>query len=291
MIFSIVIPTRNRPDLLLKAIGSVKAQTFVDWELIVVDDASDVSIEKEISTVCDKRIRVIRNGNPLGPAGARNAGIRAASLDTRFVSFLDDDDIFYPDFLEKTYEAMDSPGPETGFSWTGVDFYYPQNGAMRSFFWDPPFQSKEEAFQGFLVKRLIGTGYGITIRKDVFEKVGYFDERLRAVEDTDFFLRVLKYFFYVKVPDVLVRITRQDGNHVNTDSLARALALETIYQKHEREILANYQAWYNFKAKIASIYYRIDRRKDARRVLATAWRDRKNVRILLLWLRLEISAK
>src|SRR5687768_17262188 len=218
MVFSIIIPTKNRPHSLIEAIRSVQQQTFRDWEIIVVDDASDNSTHEAIAPFLSDRIRYLRNDTSVGPGGSRNRGICAASPESIFISLLDDDDLFLPDFLKKTYEAMGNTSQEIGFSWTGIVNFYPDTQEQRNFFWNPPFRNKEEAFQGFLEKRLIGTGYGITFKKTIFEKVGYFDESLRAVEDTDFFLRVLKFFFYIKIPDVLVRITRSSTNHVNADT-------------------------------------------------------------------------
>jgi glycosyltransferase involved in cell wall biosynthesis len=289
MVFTVIIPTRNRPASLIEAIKSVQSQTFKEWEIIIVDDASDMDIKKEIEPYLSEKIKYVRNDKSLGPGGTRNAGIRLAHQESIYLSLLDDDDIYFPEFLRKTYQGLQNTGEDIGFCWTGIENFYPHTDQRTPFFWDPPFDSKEAAFQGFLEKRLIGTGYGITFKKAVFKEVGFFDESLRAVEDTDFFLRVLKSFFYIKIPDTLVRITRHPSNHVNSDSLDRAEALQRIYKKHRESILQNKVAWYNFKAKISSMYYRLGNKKMARQILASTLRERFSLRILILWLKLEMK--
>jgi len=293
MVFSIIIPTKDRPELLIEAIRSVQQQTFQDWEIIIVDDASSEATAAAVRPFVSGKIKYLRNETSLGPGGTRNRGILSASPESIFISLLDDDDTYYPEFLQKTYDAMVNSSDEIGFSWTGINNFYPSMQQQEAFFWDPPFRDRVQAFQGFLEKRLIGTGYGITIKKHVFEKVGYFDESLRAVEDTDFFLRMLKFFFYIKIPFVLVRITRADNNtdHVNTDSIERADALESIYKKHRESILRNAQAWYNFKRKISSIYYRLGNQKKAREILFAALQEKFSLRIIILWLKLEMTKR
>ncbi len=99
-LFSIILPTYNRADYLRDAIDSVLRQTVSDFELIVVDDGGD-----SVEVPDDDRIRVIRLPANRGPAAARNAGIEAAG--GRFVTFLDDDDLFTEDRLELALTALE----------------------------------------------------------------------------------------------------------------------------------------------------------------------------------------
>src|SRR5688572_23918267 len=139
MVFSIIIPTKDRPGPLKEAIRSVQQQTFQDWEIIIIDDASDCSTQDAVKPFLSDRIRYLRNECSLGPGGSRNRGIRAASPESAFISLLDDDDIYLPDFLQKTYEAMSNTPPEIAFSWTGIVNFYPDTKEQKDFFWDPPF--------------------------------------------------------------------------------------------------------------------------------------------------------
>lgn len=92
--YSVVIPVKDDP-LAAEAVASVTAQTHRALEVIVVDDGSDEPLRLESN---DPRVRVIRNEQPLGPAGARNVGVEASNGD--ILAFLDSDDLFGPRRLE-----------------------------------------------------------------------------------------------------------------------------------------------------------------------------------------------
>src|SRR5215510_15182639 len=93
---SVIVPTYNRADTIKRAIRSVRAQTFTDWELIVVDDGSTDNTVALIEG-CDPRLKLIRQENQ-GTAVARNAGLRAS--EGSYIAFLDSDDEWLPHHLE-----------------------------------------------------------------------------------------------------------------------------------------------------------------------------------------------
>src|SRR5215510_618603 len=93
---SVIMPTFNRADTIKRAIRSVQAQTFTDWELIVVDDGSTDNTVALIEG-CDPRLKLIRQENQ-GTAGARNAGLHASA--GSYIAFLDSDDEWLPHHLE-----------------------------------------------------------------------------------------------------------------------------------------------------------------------------------------------
>jgi glycosyltransferase involved in cell wall biosynthesis len=87
---SVIIPTHNRAGLLRTAIISVLNQTFQDFEIIVVDDASTDNTQEVVTHFDDKRIKYIRNNTNKGDAGTRN--ISVTSSNCTYIAFLDDDD-------------------------------------------------------------------------------------------------------------------------------------------------------------------------------------------------------
>ena len=91
--FSVVIATYRRAHLLSRAIDSVLNQTFTDFELLVVDDASPDDTELVVRAYGDGRVRYVRCARIRGGAGARNVGVRQARGE--FIAFLDDDDEIY----------------------------------------------------------------------------------------------------------------------------------------------------------------------------------------------------
>ncbi len=110
MLFSIVIPTYNRASFIERAIDSVLAQRFTDWELIVVDDASTDNTLALISKYTDPRIQVIRNSRNLERSISRNKGIETAKGE--YICFLDSDDYYLPAHLktlQREIEQKDHP--------------------------------------------------------------------------------------------------------------------------------------------------------------------------------------
>jgi glycosyltransferase involved in cell wall biosynthesis len=105
--FSVILPTHDRLDMLRQAIASVAAQTFPDWELIVVDDASKVPIgEDDLLNLTGGKARLLRLTNSHGGAGAKSAG--AAAAQGQVLAFLDDDDLWDPSYLERANRALAS---------------------------------------------------------------------------------------------------------------------------------------------------------------------------------------
>jgi glycosyltransferase involved in cell wall biosynthesis len=109
---SAVIPTRNRPDLVCRAVRSVFAQTVKDLECIVVIDGSDPATVEALARIADPRLKVLALESNVGGCEARNLGARAAQGE--WVGLLDDDDEWLPRRVEKQLEtASKSPEPIT----------------------------------------------------------------------------------------------------------------------------------------------------------------------------------
>ena len=114
---SVVIPTRNRAAFLQAAIQSVLNQTFQDFEIIVVDDASADQTAQVIQSFTDPRINYIRHETNKGQGVTRNDGINQASGE--YVALLDDDDEWLPEKLEKQVRLLDSSPSKVGLVYTG----------------------------------------------------------------------------------------------------------------------------------------------------------------------------
>jgi glycosyltransferase involved in cell wall biosynthesis len=105
---TIVVPTKDRPELLARAVASARAQRGADVEVVVVDDGSATPVALD----GDDRLRVLRMDRSVGGAAARNAGTEVARA--RLVAYLDDDDELYPHFAEVSLTALadtSMPGP------------------------------------------------------------------------------------------------------------------------------------------------------------------------------------
>jgi glycosyltransferase involved in cell wall biosynthesis len=185
--FSVVIPTHNRVGIVGRALQSVAAQTFNDYEVVVVDDGSADATPAFLQGVRWPRCRIIRNELPLGVSAARNRGVAATCGE--WITFLDDDDELRPDALEALHERGRRT-PQLYFLWGGR-LIHEMDAA------DRPIGTREDDWNritstvsgsNFLPEILnIATNAAFTIRRSVLEKLGGFDEKLRVSEDRDLF--------------------------------------------------------------------------------------------------------
>ena len=102
---SVIIATRNRSTLLAETLRSVLGQRGVDFEVIVVDEASTDDTAALLAALDDPRVRVIRHGEALGLSAARNHGAAEANGD--WLAFIDDDDLWAPDKLARQLRAAE----------------------------------------------------------------------------------------------------------------------------------------------------------------------------------------
>ena len=226
---SIIIPVFNRAKYIGRAIQSVISQTISDWELIVVDDCStDYSLQVAKSFQGPQIIVLQTTGNS-GAAAARNLGIQFSS--GKFISFLDSDDAYETSFLEESVRKFNSLPLEVGMIWTGLRYLKKEGAKLRTEeqIWRPDIS---DPYKLFLSDLRIGTNSGITIRREVFDKVGLFDESLRAAEDTDLFLRISKVYNVDYLDKVLINIYQGREDHLSKRFDKIAKAYNIIIPKH-----------------------------------------------------------
>lgn len=97
VLVSIIMPTYNRKNIIMKAINSVIKQTYKNWELIIIDDGSTDNTYEKVSTINDNRIRYIKNNRKKGVSGARNTGLLVAKGE--YIAYLDTDNTWNDDYL------------------------------------------------------------------------------------------------------------------------------------------------------------------------------------------------
>jgi glycosyltransferase involved in cell wall biosynthesis len=176
---SVVIPTYNRAQHIARAIDSVLAQTGVDCEIIVVDDGSRDTTGGVIRTYGD-RVRYVRQDNA-GPSAARNRGWRMARHD--WIAFLDSDDLWKPGKLQRQIDLVERTGTRVCF--TDIEIM----GAAEPAEAGPAADSAgkevfEEPFELILQPARVLYVQSMLIRREMLNRVGGFDERLRVGEDT-----------------------------------------------------------------------------------------------------------
>lgn len=186
MLFSVVIPLYNKADTIERTIRSVWAQSFKDYELIVVNDGSiDASLNavKRLSQETDFVIIDKKNG---GVSSARNAGAGAAS--GQYIALLDGDDIWYPNHLELLANAI-AKHPDVKFFGTGYERY-----SGTHVYYTIPWGGcrVKDVYSAFCFCQPINTST-VAIERDLWERIGGFDERYSFYEDYEFFFRLGLY--------------------------------------------------------------------------------------------------
>lgn len=206
---SVIIPSYNSEATIGRAIRSVFAQTFTDYELILIDDASRDGTLTLIgeATAGKENVKVIaleRNG---GAAAARNAGIQAAAGE--LIAFLDSDDEWLPEKLERQVAALDA-APQAVVIGCNAE-WLSSSGRFLYRMEDQPVETGAGAW-----KALLETGYlstpCVVARKAAVEAERGFDEALPVGEDQDLWFRLAQRGEVLFLPEVLVRIHRQQGS-------------------------------------------------------------------------------
>ena len=192
---SIVIPLYNKQNAITATLQSVLAQTYTNYEIIVVDDGStDESANVAEATLLASRLsplafRLIRKPNG-GVCSARNRGIQEAKYD--YIALLDGDDLWDEHYLEEQVKLIED-FPEAKM-W-GINFAEMSNGELiRKLPTGLPEGYRGYVENYFQMSSRISDLYcssSVVIKKEVFDKVGYFDERIKYAEDNDMWFRII----------------------------------------------------------------------------------------------------
>jgi glycosyltransferase involved in cell wall biosynthesis len=185
---SVIIPTYNRGKFIGAAVQSVLDQTFQDFEVIVVDDGSTDQTADIVQAFFSEKVQYVYQPN-CGRSNARNHAIEMAK--GRYITFLDSDDLYLPNKLALQIDYMDAH-PEIGMVYTSAHCI-DENGV----------RTKDEykaTISGWIYKHIAFfvpvtiTLPTVMVRKEVFDKVGGFDESMARFEDTDMWRRISKYY-------------------------------------------------------------------------------------------------
>ncbi|WP_454062751.1 glycosyltransferase family 2 protein [Candidatus Nitrospira salsa] len=227
---SVIIPTYRRPIFLRTALESVLAQTFPDFEVMVVDDASQDNTLDVVKEFDDNRIQYIAHEFNKGGSAARNTGIRHARGE--YIAFLDDDDEWLPEKLELQVEVLNQSRQEVGGVYTGCTKIERESGMIVCC--KTPTQ-RGNLFQKLLRKNCITSTSSILLRKECFERVGLFDERLPSSQDYDLWLRISKVFKFESISKSLfIYHIHEKKIGTNLEALSEGLCL--MLQKYETNL-------------------------------------------------------
>lgn len=245
---TVIVPTYNRPELVIRAVESVRRQTYDSWEVIIVDDASTTDVATAVGPLLrDSRIRRLRRSDNGGASAARNTGLQEAK--GRFVCFLDDDDELLEHKLEHQVNQLESMSEDVAGVF-GAWFYASRRVHKR------PTGEISELRRG----ELLGLDYwGLQLgsgllRRDAVAEVG-FDESLPAEEHWDVCVRMLEHHRMAR-DDVYVMVMHGHAGERLSDVENLLSGLELAYEKYASEISQNDRL--NAKWRATMAYYALD---------------------------------
>lgn len=221
---SVIIPTYNRKNVLLRAIDSVLQQTWSDLECIIVDDGSTDGTQEAVQSLKDERIRYVRQDN-MGACAARNRGVELAKGE--IIAFQDSDDVWHLDKLLRQMELLEKQQADVvvcemhrvGENEEQQDWHYQPMGWIT---------------QGMLLRESLCSTQCILGKAEVFRDVR-FDETMPRLQDWDLMLRIVGAWRVYKSPEVLVDVYLQKDS-ISNQPKKLLDALIKLYCKHHQAI-------------------------------------------------------
>ena len=231
-LISVIIPTCDRPYMLKDAINSIFNQTIDDFEIIVINDGKS-ELEELISHLNIKgNITYIKHNNNRGLPAARNSGLKLAR--GKYIAYLDDDDIFYPNHFETLLSVLEKDGFKIAYSDAyraiqikeGKNYKTVKKEICYSNDFDPDL---------LLVQNIAPVNCFIHER-ECLKKTGFFDESLTTHEDWDFWIRCSRHFNFKHVPEVTCefryRLDRSSMTGLKRQDFLRTANI--IYKKYRK---------------------------------------------------------
>lgn len=222
-LITVVVPAYNRAATIGRALRSVFAQTFSDFEIIVVDDGSSDGTEAACRAFRHPAVRVLRHSANRGAAAARNTGLRAAR--GTYIALLDSDDEWVPPKLARQIEQLRVSHPIIKAGCTGYTIC--DTRSRRDYYPQPA--SRERLLMGCD----LSPGSTLMLHRSLLDEVGWFDETFPRYEDWDWMLRYVSAYpmGVVSAPLAIIHYSP----HRSADAIATSA--ERLLKKYDKELL------------------------------------------------------
>lgn len=277
----VIIPTYNGLPWLLSTLDSVRLQTYKYLNIYIVDDGSTDNTKDAIKNIQDKRIHYLKKNNG-GVSSARNYGIR--NSDSEFVAFLDSDDLWHKDKIEKQLKIINK-NSEVGMVYGQHNIIDENNNVLG----DLKIFNRGKLFDTLLNGNTIaGSASMVLVRRSVLNRAGYFREDIVNGEDWEMWLRISLLCEIDYCQDIIASIrnhpqSAQKNIEKMTDSLVYAYSVmrdEFDLNENQRHHLANY-CLYNSSIH----YYNLGKFNKSRNTLKLLLKEsRRSARDLNNWL-------
>lgn len=197
---SVVIPAFNREGTIRRAVQSVQAQQFTDFEILVVDDASSDATCSIVASIHEPRLRLIARAQNGGASAARNTGITAAKGE--LIAFLDSDDEWMPEKLGRQIAALAAAPAGDCVSCTGFVIHLLDHGITRTQRLEPT----ADWGRRLAMDCNLGPGTTQLATRQIFEEIGLLDETLPRFEDWDWLIRYTRRRGIVPLTEPLAHV-------------------------------------------------------------------------------------
>lgn len=224
---SVIIPTFNRTKYLRLAVGSVYAQTYTDWEMIIADDGSSEETQSYLRSIASSQVRTIWLRHSGNPSQVRNAAIAAA--DCRYLAFLDSDDIWAPSKLERQIAALRDRA-NSRWSYTACDRIDEHGRPLVNERLRTTVPQEGWIFEPLLRLDISIAMPSVIANRNLIEEVGGFDEQQKFGEFHDLCLRLALKGEVVALRDPLCSV-RAHGEHYSADRVAAHISWMRLYKK------------------------------------------------------------
>lgn len=266
MVTVVITTCKREPEIVKRAINSVIAQTYKDWELLIVDDSPSEYIYRE--TIKDlvlsfssinSEIYYYPNEINSGASYSRNKGIKYAK--GKYIAFLDDDDEWLPEKLEKQVDALEKSSDNVAL------VYQPYYKII---------QEKNETHvvqsplkNGMLYESLLQNGNYIggmsvpLIRTTCIKNVGGFDNCMHVAEDLDIWLRLAKQYEIISISEPLVRYYIHSGEQLTGNAIKAIAGIERLNEKNKDYLHNHKKTLWKRQLFLIKFYIQCGKRKEA----------------------------
>ena len=291
---SVIIPTYKRPKHLLRAINSALNQTYKNLEIIVVDDNNENDEFRKITQsvlkklIDEKKIIYIQHKHNKGVASARNTGIKEANGE--FISFLDDDDEYFPLKTQAQIKVFQNSEDKIGLvygSYLRIDLRLNKESIVK-----PKIKGNVSHILGL---NKIGSPSIVMCKTSAINKIGGFDESISYKDDIDFFFRFSEYNDVAYTSEIVTKYYVDNKASISSNYKNKLSHTIKFIAKHYPKITKPRLRWSELQESLGALYLLNDNNRMAFIAYATAYKNRPFrlsiiIRICLLFLGKKILA-